>query len=86
MTETRELDIWTWLASCRKCGKPHQWRWTCTRPGPHDRHDYPYTFCEGGTWAHPADGHGYERRLAAHLLEPLKVEFEAVTAGIRRGV
>lgn len=72
-----QQDIWVWLDSCRKCGEPHRWRWTCRYPGhftgkAHDTREV----CKGGTWAHPVDSHPYERRLAAHLLEPLKREWE----------
>ena len=74
-----DQDIWTWLDSCRQCEEPHQWRWTCPHPPLHPVHrgNSYYKICKGGTWAHPDDGHPYQRRLAAHLLEPLKREYEA---------
>jgi len=68
-------DVWDWLRSCRTCDKPHEWRWTCEKTDHPNHHQVPFrTFCDGGTWASPDDGHPYRARL--RNVDELQREYE----------
>jgi hypothetical protein len=63
-------DVWTWLASCLDCGKPHEFR----RADPRDTSQWAMR-----TWASPVDGHAYRTRdgVDTWRLGRLKAEWEA---------
>jgi hypothetical protein len=67
-------DLWRWLAACKRCGVPHEYR----QPGPCNC--CPTCACPARahwTWASPVDGHSYESRFSASKLAGLRAQWES---------